>query len=170
MIRSYELDCFEPNGTKGIKDLKETLGYYGRPSQDASSYESFVDEIIELLRPAGAGSGPENSELLHHVIDGRPLRVYTQHDYPLGRIVFTKFDINPDELKELTLGHLLYLYTLAYQEIYSREAAIKNQETSSNDPFGHCIDDLAYNGDSTIRTFIDADGVSAVFCYFECDS
>jgi hypothetical protein len=166
MILSYELDCSEPNCPEGIDDL--ALSYYGHPSQDVSSYESFVEKItqrtMKLAKSKTEYYAPErvdvaNPERLHQVISSRPLRVYTVHNYNLDRSVFTKFDINSGWLKELTLGHLLYLYTLAYQEIYSR------READSPKLWGS-IDDLAYNGDLSISAFIDADGVSAMYCCF----
>jgi hypothetical protein len=110
-------------------------------------------------------------------------RIYTVHDYPLKRKVFSRVDIDPTK-HAATYALLLYYHALVYQEIYYREDTTSGANPPGNNPgtynrvttngpygiWGHRIGDLCYNGNSTVTTFVDADGVASALCAFDCDS
>lgn len=134
----------------------------------ASEYED--TEVINALNTSlcrAATKLPVNPKCIEMVID-----------YPLSRpasITFTRLS----DIK-LTYGMLLYMYTAAYQLVYTIEdnsieelpttvSKIMINRALSKGPYGiwgHSIYDLVYNGCSVIET--DKDG--NIRCSFDCDS
>lgn len=188
-ISSYQLDCSKPEMENVLHTINNKLGYYGQPCQDGVNFESFLIDLKEQIYEHNREYGDEEPlpDLLDELLPDNPTRVYITHSYPLSREVYTRFDIRAGAgAEKVTYGYLLYLHTLAYQEIYAREddAVKESGEDVKNIPgmlnrqqtegpfgiWGHSIGDLVYNGYSEVKVFRDNDGTASVLCDFSCDS
>lgn len=111
------------------------------------------------------------------VIDDNIKYVYAVISYPLANIAIIKFTCR----QPVTYGMLLYLYTVAYKLVYKIEdydvghptnhiPGMFNRQRSSGrfGIWGHDIEDLVYNGNSSICVYEGAN--DSVVCRFECDS
>lgn len=95
--------------------------------------------------------------------------VYATIRYPVSRPAVFRYELNAPA----RYGTLLYLYTDAYQRMYSLESdpgcvpRMLNR-AESDGPFGiwgHYIDDLVYNGSSSVKVY-----EGGAVCEFEVDS
>lgn len=186
LIKERQLDCTEPKISDVLEGKFDVLGYYGYPADDAQDYNTYRGGILTYLDELDNDSDTESDPKdLDQLVSTRyhPARVYTMYHYPLSRTVFCRFDL--DQV-HITNGQLQYLHALGYQMIYtkeddtirSRSEQVKNipgmlNRNQTNGPFGiwgHSIEDLVYNGGSTVKIFQDHDGVKAILCDFSCDS
>lgn len=101
--------------------------------------------------------------------------MYAKIDYPTRRPAYFRIEYERD----ITYGMLLYGYTLAYQQLYKLEdedvghatgqisSHIANRATSEGrfGIWGHCLEDLVYNGGSTVHVRADH-----ILAEFSCDS
>lgn len=204
IFKSWTLDVpaeIAPGKESELANISNPLGYYGSPRMNSSSYEEFLDSVnqqndqTQKFYEEDGEEWTEDPDRLHLLVKdlipaGTPLptRVYTLHNYPLSRDVYSRFELDQTHFKsdKLTLGHLLYIYTLAYQEIYNQEddAVVENGKVVKNIPgmanrertegpfeiWGHSIGDLDYNGSGSVVVFTDSDDQTAILCEFDCDS
>jgi hypothetical protein len=171
--------------SKPHQKLEDVLRAYGMPCQNADSAEGFLAKVItdhvewvldmiEDWSDEEARSVLETGALAKEI--GQITTVYTRITYPLSRPALFRFDLELNN-KTLTAGHLLWIYTIAYHNVYDMEEKESGDpgritgmfnRAKSNGPFGiwgHDISDLIYNGSSIIEVYD-----TQVFCEFECDS
>ena len=190
-VSALEFKTLKVNRLEKIRDI---LNGYGAPCKEAKSAEKFVMNIVkdhaEWLIDALEDYGDDQDDFDEEYGDMSILgnleklarefnnisTVYTRITYPLKRPALFRFNLNLNG-KTLTAGHLLWIYTWAYQMVYALEEeedgnpgdipGMFNRATS-NGPFGiwgHCIGDLDYNGSSKVDVYNDY-----VICEFDCDS
>jgi hypothetical protein len=214
MIQEFqEIEAREFETLKSDPDriLNDLLGYFGRPSQDAKSYDEFIESLAdnyvkyidpeydEWVRTYDSLDEAKNARRksiladLNKRVGDRISKVYTKITYPLSRTAIFCFDLSfggddtdadadadadtDTDNGPLTAGHLLWIYTVAYQTVYALEeeedgdpghiSGMLNR-AKSNGPFGiwgHDITDLVYNGGSTVHIYEEY-----VICEFDCDS
>jgi hypothetical protein len=194
-VEEAEFDSLKQADSLNV--LKDSLEYFGRPSQEAESYSTFADELVEGSAKYLDPTWDEWVQTYDSIDDARIVmrqqtrdalnkpvsenssikKVYTAIRYPLSRPARFCYDITVEDSNPLTVGHLLYIYTLAYQMVYALEEEEEGDpghipgmlnRSKSDGPFGiwgHDIEDLVYNGGSTIEVY---DGY--VICDFDCDS
>lgn len=99
--------------------------------------------------------------------------VYIHITYPTEFPCIMKF-IPLKNKKDITIGELLYMYTIGYQLMYELEGTCNEtipgmcNRIKTNGIFGiwgHSINDLVYNGGSEIKI-----APHHIYCNFECDS
>ena len=193
-VLSYQIDV-PAVSMVGTTTIANVLGYYGHPGSDVENKQQYLEDVVTSHEEAWEGEeyeceDREDPEKELRVLVPVPVlapgpitRIYTRHTYPLSRTVFSMFDITPDAEHPLTYGDLLYYYTLAYQEIFYLESVglneppkcisgMLNRQTTEGSfgIWGHSINDLLYNGVSSITPLVDASGIMAVMCHFDCDS
>lgn len=94
--------------------------------------------------------------------------------YPVTNDAIFKFDCSNIDV---TYGVIMYLYTYAYQYMYELEDTIPvgnifgmlNRKKSEGrfGIWGHYIEDLVYNGNSSLKYVNDNE---TLICEFDCDS
>ena len=190
LYKLVNLDARFPNDDDA-QSVENYLPYIGRPSQDLSSYEQFMDELMVSYDDLGVmyeEDGEDYEEImgmtredlvnrLNEVVSPNVKNIYTAIDYPLSRPANFKFTIE-DNL-DVTYGFLLYTYSVAYQivcDIEDKEDGDPGtipgllNRAQSNGQFGiwgHGIGDLVYNGSSNVSV---SNSGEDVWCYFDVDS
>ena len=173
---------------------RDQLDYYGRPSLPVTDLDTFLEAVIndfaDNLDPEidewmnehdtvekAIDSGIEKimTELDTVVSDSISV-IYTCINYPLENPAIFRYDLNLVD-EPLTMGHILWTYSRAYQKTYEIEESDDQDpgnipgmmnRAKSNGRFkiwGHVITDLVYNGRSEINVFD-----NYVICEFDCDS
>lgn len=182
----------EDEGTIKITDI---FGYHNRPADNISDiyHNNIADENMDedskvleaYYRTFMLYNGYETREdVLRRASDyektatvvRQGIRVmYAKINYPVTNPGYFRITFERD----ITFGMLLYGYTLAYQKMYQQEDidvghstgtisnVIMNRDRSHGryGIWGHCIEDLVYNGNSII--IINSNNIIAEF---RCDS
>lgn len=176
------IDVEEPKVNKGAR-MNNILNYFGAP-HDKGNYEEFVQSLKEVSYEGAFKLEDTDDKVLENV-----KHIYTRISYPLAQPVFSHYVLKDDI--EVKYSTILYANACAYKDIYRLEgeqcfedekarlmrqkaAATEKRKvfmfnrTDSGGPFGiwgHVIEDLNYNGGSTV--YVNKD---TVFCDFSCDS
>ena len=159
LVKALPQSDFKP---KVHKDILPTLG---RPCDEVDNYSSFYDELLSSFK-----EDCENEELdqksqdkkvtdfiacLNEVIISEGT-IYMTIGYPVTIEPIFKYTV----YKPVSFGFLLYLYTVAYQKMYEMEEICEQFGI-----WGHDIEDLVYNGNSTVEVYKDY-----IVASFSCDS
>lgn len=154
-----------------IENFKNIFPYVLDPSFDVEDYNYFMDELTNKVKKRNSKNNSYKSP--NDVINQNIKTIYTIITYPLSKPAYFKFISK----EPVTFGMLLFAYTYAYQKIYELEeqddgnpgliSGMLNRATSKGrfGIWGHDLNDLVYNGGSTISVCEDF-----VICEFGCDS
>jgi hypothetical protein len=145
------------------KFLKDILPAVGTPSDEVSSYSKFYTNLISTFEDdreeEEEKTRNENikdfAESLNKEIIDKGI-IHLRITYPVENPAIFEYQTD----KPVSAGFLLYLYTIAYQKMYEM-----NETSNEFGVWGHCIEDLVYNGGSCIKVYKNYTVVS-----FECDS